>query len=70
MKHKIIKIDTAFSQSYDNDLVRLLDEGWIILSKTVSNNRYIYFILRSLIISYQAKDVGKCSYGNDAQPIK
>lgn len=51
MKHKTIKIDTCCNGNADYQLLDLLDAGWIILDKTVTNDRYIYFILEEPSIS-------------------
>ncbi len=45
MKYETIKIDTAFPGFRDKQLEARLEEGWIIHDKTVTGDRYIYYVI-------------------------
>lgn len=61
-----IKIDGAFPDRFSTgELHRLLESGWHILDKTIIKDRYILYVLADKADS----DVGKCSYGTEANNL-
>lgn len=57
MKTQWIKIDSAFPEFGSNQLKVFLEKGWRILDKTVTNDRYINYLLSDKA----DPDVGMCS---------
>ena len=58
MEYEIIKIDTFFPDFRTKELKTKLQDGWIIIDKTLLKDRYIHYVLGKNIDS----DIGKCSY--------
>jgi hypothetical protein len=57
-EHKTLKIDMSFPGFFDEQLVKMLNSGWVIVDKTVERERYIYYVLSNNF----DPDLGKCSY--------
>lgn len=46
METQWLKIDSAFPDYSAKRLEQLLEEGWVIIDKTVTNERYISYLLK------------------------
>lgn len=46
METQWLKIDSAFPEYQSKRLTQLLKEGWTIIDKTVTNDRYISYLLQ------------------------
>lgn len=56
-QYETLKIDTAFHEYGSKRLKEYLERGWRIIDKSVTGDRYIYYVLRLC----QDPDVGTCS---------
>lgn len=57
MNTRWLRIDASFPGERAEQLVEMLGNGWYILDKTVTGDRYISYLLGEKADS----DVGKCS---------
>jgi len=58
MKTQYILVDGRFPSTNMSTVINLISEGWVILDKSIIDNRYIMFIL---VCNVYGVDIGKTS---------